>query len=110
MKTIFLFRPLFAVLCFLLVTFLFDTAHATTTYSYDARHRLTGAAYTDGRAIAYGYDATSNRLQKIMTAAPTQSASEMKERGTVASLFPQNGQSPDQAKDGDVAPLVAPVP
>ena len=108
-KTISPFRPLFAVLCFLLFSFLFDTAHAATTYSYDARHRLIGATYTDGCAIAYTYDTTSNRLQKTMTAAPTQSASEMQERGTVASLFPQNRQSPDQTKRGNAAPLAAPV-
>ena len=109
MKTIPPFRPLFAVLCFLLFPFLFNTAHAAITYSYDARHRLTDATYTDGRAIAYTYDATNNRLQKTMTATPTQSASEMPERGTVASLFPQSTQSPDQTKRGNAAPLAVPV-
>jgi len=51
----------------LIVSFTTLPAQAATTYSYDARHRLTGVAYANGRAIAYSYDATSNRLQKALT-------------------------------------------
>jgi len=114
MKTIPPFRPLF----FLFASFFLITlpVHAETTYSYDARHRLISATYTDGRAIAYSYDVTSNRLSEIMTEAPDpnspnqsppsgtsynqkQSASQQLDQ-TTGSLLSQTGESPDQTNYG----------
>ncbi len=45
----------------------------TTTYTYDARGRVTGVTYTDGTTIAYTYDSAGNRTQYVVSgaAAPT---------------------------------------
>jgi RHS repeat-associated protein len=35
----------------------------TTTYTYDALHRLTGIVYLGGEQVGYGYDAVGNRVR-----------------------------------------------
>jgi RHS Repeat. len=119
MKIFFFPRPL-SVVFFLCSSFLFVplSGHTATTYSYDARHRLTGATYTDGRTIAYIYDATDNRLQERMSAAsgpdaaspPEQavdaplvpeSVSHSSPQTTAASLVPRTGELATQASPGN---------
>jgi YD repeat-containing protein len=48
------------------------TAYAgTTTYNYDPRGDLVGAAYSGGPSMAYVYDPLGNRLSETVTLAPT---------------------------------------
>ncbi|WP_295446919.1 thrombospondin type 3 repeat-containing protein [uncultured Thiodictyon sp.] len=43
---------------------------ATISYQYDALNRLVQVAYSDGRSIAYTYDAAGNRTRKSVTGEP----------------------------------------
>ena len=38
-----------------------------TSYHYDSLHRLSKVTYNDGMVIAYDYDASGNRSQRIIT-------------------------------------------
>ena len=60
-------------LCVLtLLSSLPSIASAAVTYSYDARMRLTRAAYGNGVATEYTYDATDNRLTKTSSGPSSQ--------------------------------------
>ena len=60
-------------LCVLtLLSILPSIATAAVTYSYDARMRLTRAAYGNGVATEYTYDATDNRLTKTSSGPSSQ--------------------------------------
>ena len=49
-----------------------SVASAAVTYTYDARMRLTSAAYDNGVALEYTYDITDNRLTKASTGPSSQ--------------------------------------
>ncbi len=70
------------LICILLLHPLSASA-ASVTYQYDARHRLTGAAYDSGVTIGYTYDAAGNRLTEAITA-PAAAASPSAEAAVTA--------------------------
>ncbi len=47
----------------------FSAHAASVAYTYDARHRLTNAAYDNGAAIGFTYDAAGNRLTRLSSGA-----------------------------------------
>lgn len=64
--------PIPVISCFLHLVFWpnpFPTYAASVSYTYDARHRLTNAAYDNGAAIAFTYDSTGNRLTRLSSGA-----------------------------------------
>lgn len=63
-------RRSFPILCSATVVFS-TTSFASVNYTYDARHRLTGATYDNGVTITYGYDSVGNRLSTTFTGATT---------------------------------------
>jgi YD repeat-containing protein len=66
-------NALTSCLCILtLLSSLPSLASAAVTYTYDARMRLTRAAYDTGVAVEYTYDITDNRLTKTSTGPSSQ--------------------------------------
>ena len=57
-------------------------ASAAVAYTYDARMRLTRAAYDNGVAMEYTYDATDNRLMKTNTGPSSQTYEDGEGAGT----------------------------
>ena len=59
-----------------------SVASAAVTYTYDARMRLTRAAYDNGVAMEYTYDVTDNRLTKTNTGPSSQTYEDGEGAGT----------------------------
>ena len=45
-----------------------QVAQGGTQYNYDTQHRLSKVIYDDGTRIAYNYDASGNRSQRVISA------------------------------------------
>ena len=75
-------KPLHTAIFLTVFIVLSSQSAGAVTYTYDARHRLTGAVYDNGVNITYSYDGVGNRLTQETTA-PAFTVYEDAEDGTI---------------------------
>lgn len=71
----------------------------TTTYGYDALHRLTSASYPGGPNDTYTYDAVGNRLSKNSITYAYDDADQMTSAGGVTYTYDANGNQTGRGSD-----------
>ena len=90
------------IICFVIVSVLTSMCIATH-YEYDNLNRLTKATYSDGTRIIYGYDASGNRRQMLVSPLADVSSDgkvDFEDFAAVASAWLQDSPDPSM----DVAP------